>query len=269
MTKFNSLGFEIGYQKAQPCGTENVLFIHGNLASKEWWYPGMEVMQRQPGQGTVIAADWRGYGDSTGLIDASDIDFTTFAQDFVRLLESEGLTEVNVVGHSTGGLIAMLAVLEKPQLFKSLILLDSVGATGLELQLPKNQVLAHFQTMSENRDYALATLAATIKDCDPQSPSFQKLFEITWNCDKVMFQGVIDVLSDQIDITERMSEIRLPTLILHGDQDMVLPLSTAESLQKWLPQAQLKVMTGQGHSMNIENPEQMVSEFSQFWAALS
>ncbi len=268
MATFNSDGFNIGYQKIDNGGQHNVLFIHGNLASKEWWYPGIEILQAQPGEGTLIAADWRGYGESTGLKDVSEINFTTFAQDFVRLLESHSLKDVNVVGHSTGGLIAMLAVLEKPELFKSLTLLDSVGATGLELELPKEQVLAHFQTMSENRDYAFATLAATIHNCDPQSQAFNHLFDITWNCDKVMFQGVIDVLSDQIDIKERMREIQLPTLILHGDKDAVLPASLSEQTHKLLPNSQLKVMDGQGHSMNMENPKRMVDELTTFWNSL-
>ncbi len=266
--KFNSNGYEIGYEKMTPGGGENVFFIHGNLASKEWWYPGMELMKSHGSSGTAIAADWRGYGESTGLTDVSEINFTTFAKDFVALIESEGLTDVNIVGHSTGGLIAMLAVLEKPELFKSLILLDSVGATGLELELPKDQVLAHFKTMSENRDYALATLAATIKDCDAQSTTFQKLFDITWRCDKVMYQGVIDVLSDQIDIRDRMSEITLPTLILHGDADVVLPMEMAKATDALLPNSTLKVVLGQGHSMNMENPEKMVEEFTGFWESL-
>jgi pimeloyl-ACP methyl ester carboxylesterase len=269
MKTFNHHGFEIGYEKISPCGSENVFLIHGNLASKEWWYPGIEMMKSRPGEGTVIAADWRGYGDSKGLTQTSEINFTTFAQDFVALIEDQKLTDVNIVGHSTGGLIAMLAVLEKPQLFKSLILLDSVGETGLELELPKEQVLAHFQKMSEDRDYSRMVLAATIQGCDPQSESFSRLFEITMKADKVMFQGVIEVLSEQIDITDRMKEITLPTLILHGQNDPVLKLEMSEHLHQLLPQSEYKVLENQGHSLNMENPERMVTEFTEFWSKLS
>lgn len=265
MAKIVCNDFEIAYQKWTHAGQENVFFIHGNLASKEWWYPTLERLKPTGQQGTLIAADWRGYGESKGLTDIHEINFLTFAKDFICLIENENLQDVHLVGHSTGGLIAMLAILEKPELFKSLTLLDSVGATGLELELPKEQVLAHFKKMSEDKDYSQMVLAATIKGCDPSSSSFQQLFNITWNCDKVMFTGVIDVLSDQIDITEKMSQIQLPTLILHGDEDAVLPLKMSESIHQLLPQSTLKVMDGQGHSMNLENPQRMADELLAFW----
>lgn len=268
MATYNSNGFQIGFERVSNCGDENVFFIHGNLASKEWWYPGMELLGRPDSQGVAIAADWRGYGDSRGVKSVSEIDFFQFAKDFVSLLKNQEMSQVNVVGHSTGGLIAMLCVLEEPDLFKSLTLLDSVGTTGLELTLPKEQVLAHFKKMSEDRDYAFPVLAATIKDVDPQSDMFRKLFEITWKADKVMFQGVIEVLSSQIDIRDRMNAIQLPTLILHGDQDVVLPMTMAEETHRHLPQSQLKVMDGQGHSMNLENPQRMINELQSFWSKL-
>lgn len=267
MSIFENQGFGISYTSLRDSYDRNVLFIHGNLASKEWWFPGMEIMKKQNGVGSLLAADWRGYGESKGITKQSQINFNQFASDYVALLENQEMTDVHVVGHSTGGLIAMLAVLEKPELFKSLTLLDSVGGTGLELELPKEQVLAHFEKMSVDRDYCQMVLAATIKDCQPLSEKFQKLFEITWNADKPMWKGVIDVLSRDIDITSRMGELTLPTLILHGDEDAVLPMKMAEQSRSLLPNSTLKVMEGQGHSMNVENPERMVRELEAFWAS--
>lgn len=268
MEKFSSNGFEIGFQKIENCGDENVLFIHGNLASKEWWYPCIENMSAQPGGGVVLAADWRGYGDSTGLNEYTEINFETFAADFVALVKSENLRQVNLVGHSTGGLIAMLALQQEPELFKSLTLLDSVGAQGLILDLPREQVLSHFDKMSEDKDYARIVLASTMKDCDIESENFNKLFEITWKCDKVMFRGVPAALTDGLDYTESFSKIDKPTLVLHGSNDVVLKLSMSESLRDLIPGAVLRVMDGQGHSMNMENPSKLASELSNFWSSL-
>ncbi|MCJ8276310.1 MAG: alpha/beta hydrolase, partial [Bdellovibrionales bacterium] len=99
-------GFQFNYEKFTGVGAFNTLFIHGNLASKEWWHPSIEIMKSQStGTGTLMTADWRGYGESKGITDVSEIDFRRFALDYVELLEKEGLKDVNVVGHSTGGLI--------------------------------------------------------------------------------------------------------------------------------------------------------------------
>lgn len=267
MAIFDSNGFGISFEKMDN-SAQNVFFIHGNLASKEWWYPSMEILGQAQGSGKMIAADWRGYGSSKGIESFREINFETCADDFVKLMEDQNMADVHLVGHSTGGLIAMMAVIQKPDLFKSLTLLDSVGGTGLELELPKDQVLAHFGRMSVDKEYSRMVLAATIEGCDPTSSEFSKLFEITWACDRPMWQGVIDVLSDQVDITDKMNQIKIPTLILHGDKDQVLKMEMAEDNKSRLPNAQLKVMKDQGHCMNVENPKAFVDEIQNFWKDL-
>lgn len=264
-----SKGFQIAFEKVQPCGPRHLLLIHGNLASKEWWFPALECLQEEDGEGVAIAADWRGFGGSKGIQRVDEIDFTRFAQDLVDLVVTQGLQEVSIIGHSTGGLIAMLAVLQRPDLFSSMVLLDSVGPQGLQLAHPKEQVLAHFDRMARDLDYCRQVLAATIQGCDPQSASFERLLQITRSCDPVMWRGVIEVLSSQIDIRDRLGELTLPTLILHGQNDVVLPLSTSEALHRDLPNSRLRVMGNQGHSLNLENPSLFVSECRQFWSHLS
>lgn len=262
--------FSLHYEAFQGIHKNNVLFIHGNLASNEWWHPTIELWrsENKSQDGTVVCADWRGYGKSKGLKSQTEINFKQFASDYITLLEELNLTDVHIVGHSTGGLIAMLAILERPDLFKSLVLLDSVGPTGLELTLPKEQVLAHFEQMSINKDYCFQVLAATIEGMSPQSPQFLRLAEITWNCDKVMWKGVIDVLSSNINFQDRMKEINLPTLILHGEKDLVLPLKGSENMHQLLPNSQLKVIANHGHSLNMEDPKLFKLEVDSFWESL-
>ena len=265
MTTFNHNGFPIAYQALDNAYPKDTLFIHGNLASKEWWFPSMELLSQKTGTKKLVAADWRGYGDSLGVKDASEIDFEVFAADMVALIEELNMSDVQIVGHSTGGFIAMLAVAQNPALFSNMVLLDSVGPTGLHLDLPKEQVLAHFQQMAENKEYCQNVLAATIKDCSPTDPRFLPLIEKTWIADSVMFQGVIDVLSGDINKTEKIAQLTLPTLILHGDQDLVLPMSMAEETHKTLPNSTLTVVENHGHSLNIEDPKKFVGYCESFW----
>ncbi len=266
MPSFNHQNFNISYEKIDHCGPQHTLFIHGNLASKEWWYPCIESLKQTRGDATVVAADWRGFGGSKGIASVDQIHFPTFSSDMVALLEELDLKDVCVVGHSTGGLIAMMAILQKPKLFSSLILLDSVGPHGLELTLPKEQVLSHFAKMSTDEEYCRMVLAATIRGCDPYSKSFESLLKITRSCDQPMWQGVIEVLSSQIDIDHEIKKINLPTLILHGEHDLVLPLKTSQLIHQSLTNSSFKILPDQGHSMNLENPIAFSAECLGFWA---
>jgi pimeloyl-ACP methyl ester carboxylesterase len=279
----DSNGFSIRYEAFENKEPENILFIHGNLASSEWWYPSIEILKYKSkdysafkpqnlvakqklnaDHGSLICADWRGYGQSKGLKNISDIDFNVFAQDYINLINFLKLENIVVVGHSTGGLIAMLAILKAPHLFKKLVLLDSVGPQGLNLQLPKEQVLAHFANMQADPDYCKTVLAATIQGCDTSSQTFLKLYQITRQCDPIMWQGVIDVLSDQIDIKEQMQNLNLPTLIIHGEKDLVLPLSGSQELQKLIPNSRLVVVSHQGHSLCMEDPHLFTNLLLEF-----
>ncbi len=262
-------GFNIRYQQESWPVSENVLFVHGNLASCEWWEPTLAALKDQPGDeglGTLLSADWRGYGLSRGMKSAAEIDFSRFAADYIELIEKLELSRVNIVGHSTGGMIAMLAILQRPDLFKSLVLLDSVGARGLELQFPLTQVLAHFDLLSKDRSYFERVLATTIKGVDVESEHFRKILNVTWGCDRVAWVSVPEHLSTKIDFTDRLAELRLPTLILHGEEDLVLPATGSEKLHRQIGGSKLKILRGRGHSYNLEAPVEFASELREFWA---
>jgi pimeloyl-ACP methyl ester carboxylesterase len=271
MTLTLSDGFKMNYETAPWGRPLNALFIHGNLASLDWWLPTFEALTtsgKSPihGAGALIASDWRGYGKSTGLKSTGEIDFERFAQDYIELIEHLNLRDIHVVGHSTGGLIAMLAVLKRPELFKSLVLVDSVGAKGLELQLPLEQVLAHFDQMSKNYDYFSMVLAATIQGVDASYSQFQLILNTTWGCDKVAWVGVPERLATQIDFERRLPELRLPTLVMHGENDLVLPISGSEKLHRQIRSSRLEIVKSHGHSYNMEAPEAFARDLMSFWS---
>jgi pimeloyl-ACP methyl ester carboxylesterase len=272
MNFFNSNGFNINYIEEKNIATNDVLFIHGNLASSEWWVPSIEQMRlsaKSDYSGTVVCADWRGYGRSKGLKTKGDINFETYAEDYIRLIEDRGMKEVDVVGHSTGGMIAMMAILKRPDLFRSCFFLDTVGPTGLNPEIPVDTVLAHFEKMSQDKDYAKMVMAATIEGVDGESPMFKELFEIAWNCDKVCWTGVPDVLCNDIDFSQEVEKNwSLPSMVVHGEKDVVLPLKDSQELCEFLPNSQFMVLDGQGHSCNVENPKRFVGLLNEFWGSL-
>ncbi len=267
--KINNFNFH--YEVFENIVDQDTLLIHGNLACNLWWHPMVnELRSRSKNsstkKGLLVAADWRGCGLSKGLTSESEVNFTTFADDYLHLIEALKLKNISVMGHSTGGLIAMLAILKQPQHFASLILLDSIGPLGIETPIPLDQLLGHFEAMSKNEELSNATIAATIQNVDIHTDFFKALAKATFHVDRPIWQGVPRTLCTQIDITDQMSKLTLPTLILHGINDLFLPKEGSEKLHKMIPNSILNLIPNQGHSLNVENPKLLVNLIEEFWS---
>lgn len=277
-------GFKLYYEVYEGLVDSDTLLIHGNLACSLWWHPAVESLANKYKQnsytnpsasaqnhrdgykkGKLVLADWRGCGFSKGIQSISEINFDTFADDYLCLIEKLNLNDVQVVGHSTGGLIAMLAILKQPHKFKNLVLLDSIGPLGIESPIPTDILLGHFETVSKSEELSNMTIAATIQNVDITSEYFKSLAKATFNVDKPIWRGVPEVLCTQIDITDRMQEIQIPTLILHGELDMVLPASGSEKMNQMIKNSKLKILKNHGHSFNVEDPDTFVHELESFW----
>ena len=67
--------------------------------------------------------------------------------------------------------------------------------------------------------------------------------------------GALAAMRDRPDSTPDLAGLDVPTLIVHGADDQLIPVSEAEAMEKALPQAKLVVVKGAGHLPNLENPE--------------
>jgi pimeloyl-ACP methyl ester carboxylesterase len=157
-------------------------------------------------------------------------------------------------------LIALCALLEAPELFDRVVLLDPVGPTGVKFEKPMYDA---FTQMSQDREFCATVMNGTIHQNDPTTDLFRRIVDAAFGIDKSIWHGIPDALRD-VDITNQLSRIQHPTLILHGEHDPVLPKEVSAKLATQLPNARYKELLGQGHSTNVENPELFVREVSHF-----
>jgi pimeloyl-ACP methyl ester carboxylesterase len=267
----NINNFKLHYEVYEGLVDQDTLLIHGNLACNIWWHPMVDVLKSKSTskKGKLVMADWRGCGLSKGLQSEDEINFDVFADDYLHLIEALNLKNISVIGHSTGGLIGMLAILKQPHNFSSLILLDSIGPLGIETPIPLDQLLGHFEAMSKSEELSNMTIAATIQNVDPTTDYFKSLAKATFNVDKAVWRGVPQELCTNIDIRDRMQELDLPTLILHGENDLVLPLGGSETMHKMIKDSELKILKNQGHSFNVEDPKAFVEAIESFWSRIN
>lgn len=258
--------FNMHYEVYEGIVPRDTLVIHGNLASNRWFYPAIASWRLKSAKdnhllpGKLILAEWRGCGRSAAPNSRDDLKLQTLANDYINLLRYLGISKCSLIGHSTGGAIALLALARAPQLFDRAVLLDPIAAKGAEFS---KTVLDGFVRMSEDREYCATCLDNTIRDNDKSSSLFDTLVEDAFNVASEVWLGIPYHLS-QLDITSDIKDVKHPIQILHGEFDNVLPIEGSRELESLLPNAKLIELKGQGHSACFENPALFVDLTNKF-----
>src|SRR4051812_22222060 len=251
MPKMKLFGFEMNYEVHPGVLPMDTVFLHGNLASNTWWKPALEVWKKKATpalEGRAIFAEWRGSGDSAAPLNEESLAMDLLAEDYNNLLEQLGVSKACVVGHSTGGLIGLLAMLKKPSLYHRAFLLDPVAADGVVLP---EEIQQAFIGMSKDRDLCAAVLGSTILNNDAKSTFFQSLVNDAFRISKHNWLGVPRALT-HIDITSRLKDVAQPVCVAHGEHDTLLPKEKSVAMAKALPRGQFLEVKGQGHCTNVE-----------------
>lgn len=244
---------------------ETVFLIHGFQSNKDIW---MRLAGQLTDNYHVIAIDLPAHGDSNILMDKSYA-IPEQAKRVAAIMDQLGLKQpVHVVGHSMGGAIAFNLAASEPSHVKTLTLMSSAGVEApqkseliRQLEQGKNPLI-----IRNKEDYE-AMLEFTMSD-PPYIPSFL-VSELTREAmgraafgDKVFAD--MDVKNMPLKAQETLSRIAVPTLILWGDEDKVVHVSSAEVFKKWLPRSEVVILKGVGHAPQIERTKETFQAYRAF-----
>lgn len=263
MAMLDLLGYQMNADVVPATLPLDTIFLHGNLASNTWWEPVLSELKSaaRPGlEGRAVMAEWRGCGKSQAPRTEEELHPATLAEDYIQLCHKLGIKKACLVGHSTGGIIALYAMLKAPELFDRAVLLDSVGATGVQFG---PEMYAAFTQMSNDRTVCEAVMNGTIHGNDLKSPLFQKIVDDAFKIAKINWHGVPRMLH-VTDISKDLFKIQHKVLVLHGAHDPIIPVDSSKVLAASLPNARLEVLENQGHSANVENPKLFVQKMNEF-----
>lgn len=264
-------------------GDNVVLAIHGNLGCASWLDLAMPLL---PANIRVIAAEWRGCGDSDKpdpTPDYSNYTMEIHARDHIALLDALDIKKCHLYGHSTGGIIASHMLTMAPRRFNKVLMLDPVSPLGLQLGSGQVGVLTAMKTDRDVCFAGLASAAPTLFRPETlvagQMPQFA---EATSLAQRELFARIIDrtrVLSDGIwfgtphnlglewesgALAAQMPAMTHEHLILYGKMDYWIPREHMDTMVQKLPNARLEVFPYVGHSMNLEQPLLFARVFGDF-----
>jgi 3-oxoadipate enol-lactonase len=217
----------------------------------------------------VVRMDNRGIAQSQTT--AQSWTMQEMAADVVAVIDALGLPNVHLAGTSMGGMIAQLVAAEYPARVSRLVLLStSFGGRETILPEPKGAaVLAPKPGMSiaEQRREGLRALTT-----DAFAEDHAELIELlvaqrernptSGPTFKAQFDAIM--LSDRSDVVNR---IRCPTLVIHGDQDPLVPVENGRQLAQRIPGAKFELLEGCGHLPHLERPEETARLIREFLAA--
>jgi pimeloyl-ACP methyl ester carboxylesterase len=243
-----------------------VLFLHAFPLGLAMWDDQAAALA---GTHRMVRFDDRGFGASPpgdGLLTMERI-----ADDAAALLDHLGLERAVVAGCSMGGYAAFAMVRRHPDRLRALVLQDTrAGADSEEAR--KNRALLAEKTLREGPAAALEAflpklLGATTWKERPLVVERVKAMTLAASP-----RGIADALhglAARGDSFPTLREIRVPTLVICGEEDTITPVADSEALAKGIAGSRLEVIPGAGHLSNLESPEAYNGVLKAFLASLA
>jgi pimeloyl-ACP methyl ester carboxylesterase len=265
---------EIHYEEAG-AGPNAFVLVHGNFASWRWWKP---IFERLPAGYHAYAPDLRGCGQTAGASPAEGYDIQRLADDLLELVEALGLRSFHLVGHSLGGAVALQFALAHPERVRSLTLVAPAPATGLAAMRSGGSaslILRAFNpeygattavlhstcrfhhALGTNRLMLRGALARMMPSARMDGPEFEALLADAARLSADAVVGFLQALH-RWNVADELGTLRVPTLILAGGRDELVPRAALEEMARLLPRGRLKVWPDVGHSAQVERPDAFV-----------
>jgi non-heme chloroperoxidase len=266
-------GTEIFYKDWGPASGQPVVFSHGwPLSSDDW---DTQLMFFLAHGYRVVAHDRRGHGRSAQVSEGHDMDH--YADDLLAVVEHLDLHDAIHVGHSTGGgeVARYLARHGESRAVKA-VLISSVPPIMVKTEsnpggLPK-EVFDGFQTQTATRrssfyrELASGPFYGFNRDgVTPDETIIQKWWlQGMLGGAKAHYDGI--VAFSQTDFTEDLQKISIPVLVMHGEDDQIVPYADAGPLSaKLLPNGSLKSYPGFPHGMPTTQAETINADLLAFF----
>jgi 3-oxoadipate enol-lactonase len=239
-------GQTIAYEDSGGSGPVVVL-AHGFLMDRSMFAPQVAALRDRF---RVVTWDARGFGETA--FDGNPFSYWDLAQDCFGLLDHLGIDRAVVGGMSQGGFVALRMALLAPQRVVALVLLDSQAGTEDPAMMPALQEGMDAWT-ADGPSTELIEVAANMMLGDA---NLTRTWTPRWMArePRTLIEPTRALLTRD-DITDRLGEIDVPALVVHGTADAAIPMERAQALADGLPGCRGVVAIPEGtHTANLTHP---------------
>lgn len=249
-----------GYQlNAVEFGSGPRTFVaHGGwVGNWELWQEPFRLMQSR---WRCVGYDHRGSGASS--FPPGSITPESLVDDLFRVLDSFEVGSCVLAGESLGALTCLQAVARDPARFEGLVLVDGVPAASRQTSVALVE--------GSRADYP-ATVRAFVDACvpEPDSEHIRRWGrQILLRAEPEAAARILEAHYEE-NVTPDLRRISVPTLVIHGERDNIIPADVARAVAASLPDSELVILQGAGHVPTLTRPEDVVDAIESWVAARS
>lgn len=234
-------------------GEQPIIFVHGNVASQNWWN---HIINDFAEKYRVYTVDLRGHGQSE--TPNSGYTIIQYANDLIDFIEKLELEDVILVGHSMGGAIVMqMAVLAKHNIDK-VIMVNPAPVNGFVTPEERYPLIAEYTTNKELLSMSLRAVVPTLHD----QSIFEELLENAFRASHAAISNTKSLSS--FSIVSELKDWDIPTLLLYGQMDLLVNEAMTDENAQLIPGVIYKKFANVGHSLQVENPNLFITEVLDF-----
>ena len=244
-----------------------IFFSHGLLFSGHMFDNQIAVLKDQY---RCITFDFRGQGQSETTKTGYDIE--SLYADAVALIEKLGCFPCHFAGLSMGGFVGLRIAIRRPDLLKSLILIETSSDPESKENIPRYRLLslvARWIGLGVVADRVMQIMFGQKFLNDPARATLKNKWKkrIVSN-NRIGITRAVTGVINRAGVTDQLSQISVPTLIIVGDQDVATVPAKSELMHARIPNSKLVVISGSGHTSTVEEPASVTAAMMEFLASL-
>ena len=226
-----------------------LLFVHGFPLSRGAWQKQIDELRTDY---RVIAPDLRGFGESEAS--AGTATMSQFADDLRALLQELATGPVVLVGHSMGGYVALAFARQYPKMVRGFVLV-STKAGGDSPKAAAGRRATAGKVKKEGVQVVIKAMAPKMLSPDNHDRRLaEQVHEFMASAKPAGVIAALLGMAERPDATGQLSRISVPTLVIAGEDDALIPPAESRTLAQAIPGSQLNAVLHAGHLVAFEQP---------------